>query len=237
MKKKNLIIEVKGLVKTYKTRAIITEVLKGINFEVYEGDFLGIMGPSGAGKSTVLHQLGLLDHPTSGKLIIDGVDVTSLSELEESYFRLKKLGYVFQQYRNIPELTALENVFLPLRMLGVPRKTYLEESKQILEKVGLAHRLHHHPFEMSGGEQQRVAMARALVHKPTILFADEPTANLDTVATDVILDLLTAFNKKGQTVIMVSHEPEHVKYFDRVIRIKDGVIEKIEVCKKVISKK
>jgi len=137
MKKKNLIIEVKGLVKTYKTRAIITEVLKGINFEVYEGEFLGIMGPSGAGKSTVLHQLGLLDHPTSGKLIIDGVDVTSLSELEESYFRLKKLGYVFQQYRNIPELTALENVFLPLRMLGVPRKTYLEESKQILEKVGL----------------------------------------------------------------------------------------------------
>jgi len=185
----------------------------------------------------VLHQLGLLDHPTSGKLIIDGVDVTSLSELEESYFRLKKLGYVFQQYRNIPELTALENVFLPLRMLGVHRKTYLEESKQILEKVGLGHRLHHHPFEMSGGEQQRVAMARALVHKPTILFADEPTANLDTVATDVILDLLTAFNKKGQTVIMVSHEPEHVKYFDRVIRIKDGVIEKIEVCKKVISQK
>jgi putative ABC transport system ATP-binding protein len=117
-------------------------------------------------------------------------------------------------------------------MLGIPKKKYLEESKKILEKVGLGHRLHHHPFEMSGGEQQRVALARALVHKPTILFADEPTANLDTVATDAILNLLTEFNKQGQTVIMVSHEPEHVKYFDRVVRIRDGVVEKIEFCNK-----
>ena len=211
--------------------------LNDVSIHLPKGDFMFVMGHSGSGKSTTLHQLGLLDFPTEGKIIIDGIDVTKLSDIKRSYFRLNKLGYVFQQYRNIPELTALENVFLPLRMLGVPRKTYLEESKQILEKVGLGHRLNHHPFEMSGGEQQRVAMARALVHKPTILFADEPTANLDTVATDVILDILTAFNKKGQTVIMVSHEPEHVKYFDRVIRIKDGVIEKIEVCKKVISKK
>jgi len=232
MTEKKVIIKVQNLTKYYKTGTVITKALRGVSFKVYKGEFLGIMGPSGSGKSTTLHQLGLLDHPTSGKIIIEGVDVTHLSEIERSYFRLKKLGYVFQQYRNIPELTALENVFLPLRMLGVPRHIYLKEAKNILEKVGLGHRLHHHPFELSGGEQQRVALARALVHKPAILFADEPTANLDTVAADAILNLLTEFNKQGQTVIMVSHEPEHVKYFDRVVRIRDGVVEKIEFCKK-----
>ncbi len=229
MKGKKVIIEVKDLVKYYMTGDVITKALKGVSFKVYKGEFLGIMGPSGSGKSTTLHQLGLLDHPTSGKIIIDGVDVTKLSEIERSYFRLKKLGYVFQQYRNIPELTALENVFLPLRMLGVPKKIYLREAKNILEKVGLGHRLDHHPFELSGGEQQRVALARALVHKPTIVFADEPTANLDTGASEDILKLLTEFNKQGQTIIMVSHEPEHVKYFDRVVRIRDGIVEKIEL--------
>ncbi len=232
MKEKKIIIEVKNLVRYYNTGTVVTKALRGVSFKVYKGEFLGIMGPSGSGKSTTLHQLGLLDHPTSGKIIINSVDVTKLSEIERSYFRLKKLGYVFQQYRNIPELTALENVFLPLRMLGIPKNIYLEESKKILEKVGLGHRLDHHPFELSGGEQQRVALARALVHKPTILFADEPTANLDTRATEEILKLLINFNKQGQTVIMVSHEPEHIKYFDRVVRIRDGVVEKIEVCKK-----
>ncbi len=226
MTEKKVIIEVKNLVKYYKTGSVVTKALRGVSFKVYKGEFLGIMGPSGSGKSTTLHQLGLLDHPTSGKIIIDGVDVTLLSEIERSYFRLKKLGYVFQQYRNIPELTALENVYLPLRMLGVPRRIYLKEAKNLLEKVGLGHRLNHHPFELSGGEQQRVALARALVHKPTILFADEPTANLDTGSSDVILNLLTEFNKKGQTIIMVTHEPEHKKYFHRVIRIRDGLVEK-----------
>ena len=222
-----VLIDVQNLVKHYKMGPVVTEALKGISLKVYKGEFVGFMGPSGSGKSTTLHQLGLLDIPTSGKIIIDRVDVTKLSEIERSYFRLNKLGYVFQEYRNIPELTALENVYLPLRMSGKPRSYYLKEAKMLLEKVGLGERLHHHPYELSGGEQQRVAIARALVNKPDILFADEPTANLDSAAGQVILDLLKHFNEDfSQTIVMVSHEPEHEKYFDRVTKIRDGLLEK-----------
>ena len=227
-KANKIMIEVQNLVKYYKIGSVVTKALKGISFKVYKGEFIGIMGPSGSGKSTTLHQLGLLDYPTAGKIIIDRIDVTKLSEIERSYFRLNKLGYVFQQYRNIPELTALENVYLPLRMIGKPRNYYIKEAKLLLEKVGLGERLHHHPYELSGGEQQRVALARAMIHKPDILFADEPTANLDTSSGEVILNLLKHFNQNfGQTIVMVSHEPEHKKYFHRVIRIKDGLLEKV----------
>ncbi|MCK4729745.1 MAG: ABC transporter ATP-binding protein [Candidatus Aenigmarchaeota archaeon] len=225
--RKRVLIKVQDLAKHYTMGSVVTKALKGISFEIYEGEFVGIMGPSGSGKSTALHQLGLLDYPTTGEIIIDGVNVNRLSEIDRSYFRLNKIGYVFQQYRNIPELTALENVYLPLRMLGKPRTYYLKEAKSLLEKVGLEGRLSHHPYELSGGEQQRVAMARALVHKPAILFADEPTANLDTDSGKVILELLKHFNKHfRQTIVMVSHEPEQIKYFDRVIRIRDGLLEK-----------
>ena len=224
--KKNVMIEVQNLVKYYKTGDVITKALKGISFKVYAGEFVGIMGPSGSGKSTILHQLGLLDVPTEGKILIEGVNVTELSNMKQSYFRLNKLGYVFQQYRNIPELTALENVYLPLRMIGESKKVYTDEAKKLLETVGLGKRINHRPFELSGGEQQRVAMARALAHKPIILFADEPTANLDTEAGEVILNLLKKFNETyGQTIIMVSHDPDQIKYFDRVIRVRDGLIE------------
>ena len=231
MKKKTInkktIIDVQNISKHYVMGPMVTKALKGISFKIYKGEFVGIMGPSGSGKSTTLHQLGLLDIPTSGRIFIDGVEVTTLSDIERSYFRLNKLGYVFQQYRNIPELTALENVYLPLRMMGKPRYYYLNEAKTLLEKVGLKDRMHHHPFELSGGEQQRVALARALAHKPDILFADEPTANLDTEAGEVILNLLKHFNEDyGQTIVMVSHDLEQIKYFDRIIRIKDGLLEK-----------
>ncbi len=224
---KKTIIDVQNISKQYVLGSMVTKALKGISFRIYKGEFVGIMGPSGSGKSTTLHQLGLLDIPTSGKIFINGVEVTTLSDIERSYFRLNKLGYVFQQYRNIPELTALENVYLPLRMMGKPRYYYVNEAKTLLEKVGLKDRMRHHPFELSGGEQQRVALARALAHKPDILFADEPTANLDTEAGDVILKLLKHFNEDyGQTIVMVSHDPEQMKYFDRIIRIKDGLLEK-----------
>ncbi|MCK5063533.1 MAG: ABC transporter ATP-binding protein [Candidatus Aenigmarchaeota archaeon] len=224
---KKTIIDVQNISKHYVMGPMVTKALKGISFKIYKGEFVGIMGPSGSGKSTTLHQLGLLDIPTSGRIFIDGVEVTTLSDIERSYFRLNKLGYVFQQYRNIPELTALENVYLPLRMMGKPRYYYLNEAKTLLEKVGLKDRMHHHPFELSGGEQQRVALARALAHKPDILFADEPTANLDTEAGEVILNLLKHFNEDyGQTIVMVSHDLEQIKYFDRIIRIKDGLLEK-----------
>ena len=228
IKNKQTIIEVQNLVKHYTTGTVVTEALKGISFKVCKGEFVGIMGPSGSGKSTALHQLGLLDCPTAGKILLNEIDVSKLSEIERSYFRLNKLGYVFQQYRNIPELTALENVYLPLRMIGMSKWDYIKEAKLLLEKVGLGERIHHHPFELSGGEQQRVALARAIINKPAILFADEPTANLDTSSGEVILNLLKQFNQDfGQTIVMVSHEPEHKKYFDRVITIKDGLIEKI----------
>jgi putative ABC transport system ATP-binding protein len=234
MKQSNkVIIKVSNLIKDYGKGALITHVLKGITFEVYDGEFIGIMGPSGCGKSTTLHQLGLLDEPTSGKIHINGTEVTSLPELKRSYFRLYNLGYVFQQYRNIPELTAVENVFLPARMIGKQKEEYISYAKSLLNDVGLGHRLNYHPYEMSGGEQQRVAIARALINKPAILFADEPTANLDSVAGDHVLQLLTKFNKgNDQTIIMVTHEPEHAKYFDRIIRIKDGVVERIEINRK-----
>lgn len=222
-------IEVTNLVKHYVTGKIVTKALRGISFHVNEGEFFAIMGPSGCGKSTTLHQLGLLDYPTEGEITIDGVDVSRLSDYRRSYFRLNKLGYVFQQYRNIPELTALENVELPARMAGVPKEKSRKQAKRLLKEVGLGERLHHRPFELSGGEQQRVAVARALVNRPAILFVDEPTANLDTASGDVILNLLKEFNEThGQTIIMVSHEPEQQKYFDRILWMRDGKLERIE---------
>lgn len=228
-KQQKRMIEVTDLVKHYVTGKVVTQAVKGISFHVQEGEFFGIMGPSGCGKSTTLHQLGLLDYPTRGKIVIDGMDVSALSEYRRSYFRLNKLGYVFQQYRNIPELTALENVELPARMAGMPKHEACKKANALLKDVGLGDRLHHRPFELSGGEQQRVAIARALVNHPAIMFADEPTANLDTAAGDVILNLLKKFNREhGQTIIMVSHEPEHTKYFDRIFWMRDGRLERIE---------
>jgi putative ABC transport system ATP-binding protein len=221
-------IEVKDLKRTYVVGKVEVHALRGVSFEVEKGEFLAIMGPSGSGKSTLLHQLGLLDTPTSGKIMIDGVDVIGLSEHERTIFRLNQLGYVFQEYAILPELTALENVYLPSMMMGKKREHYLKSSTDILETVGLGDRLHHLPRELSGGEQQRVAVARALVNKPKILFADEPCANLDTESSMQILELFKKLNKElGQTIVMVSHEEWHEKYADRVIYLKDGMIEKI----------
>jgi len=221
-------IEVRDLKRTYVVGKVEVHALRGVSFEVAKGEFLAIMGPSGSGKSTLLHQLGLLDTPTSGEIMIDGVDVIGLSEHERTFFRLNQLGYVFQEYAILPELTALENVYLPPMMMGKKRERYLKSSTDILETVGLGDRLHHLPRELSGGEQQRVAVARALVNKPKILFADEPCANLDTESSRQILELFKKLNKElEQTIVMVSHEEWHKKYVDQVIYLKDGVIEKI----------
>ncbi len=220
-----MIIEVKNLKKTYEGK-VPTHALKDINFGVEKGEFIALMGRSGSGKSTLLHQLGLLDVPTAGEVIIDGTSLISFSEEQKSKYRLKKLGYVFQSYALLPELTALESVYLPLMLLNISKKEYVKKATEMLEKVGLAGRLHHLPREMSGGEQQRVAIARALINNPTILFADEPTANLDSESSVVILELFRELNKEiGQTIIMVTHEPDDKKYVDRVIWLKDGVIQ------------
>lgn len=219
-----MIIEVKKLKKTYEGK-VPTYALKEVSFGVKKGEFIALMGRSGSGKSTLLHQLGLLDTPTAGEIIIDGTNIVSFTENQKSDFRLKKLGYVFQSYALLPELNALESVYLPLMLSGVPKTQYIKKATEMLEKVGLGERIYHLPKEMSGGEQQRVAIARALVNEPAILFADEPTANLDSESSETILKLFKKLNKEiGQTIIMVTHELDDRKYVDRFIWLKDGVI-------------
>lgn len=219
-----MIIEVKKLKKTYEGK-VPTYALKEVSFGVKKGEFIALMGRSGSGKSTLLHQLGLLDAPTAGEIIIDGTNIVSFTENQKSDFRLKKLGYVFQSYALLPELTALESVYLPLMLSGISKTQYIKKATEMLEKVGLGERIHHLPKEMSGGEQQRVAIARALVNDPAILFADEPTANLDSESSETILKLFKKLNKEiGQTIIMVTHELDDRKHVDRVIWLKDGVI-------------
>lgn len=215
-------IKVKNLIKTYPGH-VPTLALKGVTLEIAEGEFVALMGRSGSGKSTLLHQLGLLDMPTSGSIIINKTDVLSLNEAKRTKFRLQNLGYVFQEYALITEFTALENVSFPAMAFG--DSSSKERAMHLLDLVGLSDRVNHYPNEMSGGEQQRVAIARSLINNPKVLFADEPTANLDTVSTEVILKLFQKLNKDlKQTILVVTHEPEDKKYVDRVIWLKDGII-------------
>lgn len=221
-------IKIENLEKIYSGK-VSTVALKDVSFEVANGEFVAIMGRSGSGKSTLLHQLGLIDTPTAGKIIIDGVDIMTLSDSGKTLFRLKNLGYVFQEYALIAELNALENVYLPAFALGGDHNGYKKRAAELLEIVGLGNRLDHYPNELSGGEQQRVAIARSLVNNPKILFADEPCANLDTASSEVILELFKKLNREfGQTIVMVTHEPEDEKYVCRVVWLKDGLLEKIE---------
>lgn len=224
-------IKVKNLKRIYTMGKVRVLALKGISLEIKKGEFAAIMGASGSGKSTLLHQLGLLDTPTDGDIFIDEINILKLSEKEKTLFRLNQLGYVFQEYAIIGELTALENVYLPLLMMGKKKKKCINSATDILEKIGLGDRLHHLQHELSGGQQQRVAIARALVNKPKILFADEPCANLDSESSKQILELFKKLNKElGQTIVMVTHEDWHKKYVDRVIWLKDGIIEKDKFC-------
>lgn len=216
-------IKVVNLKKTYTGR-VPTPALKGVSFEIKKGEFVAIMGRSGSGKSTLLHQLGLIDTPTEGQILLDDTDVLKLSDSDKTLYRLKNLGYVFQEYALIGELTALENVYLPA--LALEGNHDRERAKEMLGVVGLGERLDHYPSELSGGEQQRVAVARALINKPKILFADEPCANLDSISSKVVLELFRKLNKElGQTIVMVTHEPEDEKFVDRVIWMKDGLLD------------
>ncbi len=220
-------IQVRGLRKVYGHGPAATQALKGIELEVGRGEFIAIMGRSGSGKSTLLHLLGLLDKPTSGEIHIDGEDTARLSESGKTRFRLERLGYVFQEYSLLPEMTILENAYVPALCLN-QNNGFRKRARELLEIVGLKERLDHYPGEVSGGEQQRAAIARALVNKPRILFADEPTASLDIISAQVVLELFTKLNAElGQTIVMVTHEPEDEKYVDRVVWLKDGLIEKL----------
>ncbi len=226
MKNKKTIIDAKNLERIYFNGSIATYALKDVSVDIKEGEFVAIMGPSGSGKSTLLHQLGLLDIPTKGTIIIDGEDVVNLSDKERTRFRLEKLGYVFQSYNLIPELTALENVYITPMARGITAEEYKKKARDILGKVGLGDRMDHYPSELSGGQQQRVSIARALVNEPKILFADEPTANLDS---DSSADTVKLFRKLnidiGQTIVMVTHEPEEGKKADRIIWVRDGLLD------------
>ncbi|HET6581613.1 MAG TPA: ABC transporter ATP-binding protein [Methanoregula sp.] len=219
-------IEITDLRKIYRMGNVEVRALDGVTLNIEKGEFLGIMGPSGSGKSTLLHMLGLLDLPTSGRIVIDDMDISRFTDYEKTMFRLYKLGYVFQDYALVPDLTVMENVSLPAML----RKDRTEEqtkkdSFSILQKIGLCDRRDHLPRELSGGQQQRVSLARAMVNKPDILFADEPCANLDTENSRVVLELFKEINESmHQTIVMVSHEDWHKEYFHRIVRMRDGRI-------------
>lgn len=217
------IIKATGIKKSFTDGQTITEVLKGVDLEVNEGEFVAIMGRSGAGKSTLLYQLSLLDSPTSGSISLDGHTVDNLSTTEKTKFRLHTLGYVFQDYSLLPELTAEENIMVPLLMQGLSRDTARNRAQEVLKSVNLEHRKDNTPSELSGGEQQRVSIARAITHKPKILFADEPTANLDSFSSKIVMEIFERLNKEdGLTIVMVTHELEYGKMADRIVKLSDG---------------
>lgn len=217
-------IEVRNLTKSFTTGDVVTHVLKGIDFSAKPGEFIAIMGRSGAGKSTFLYQVSLLDHPTTGEILIDGRDMNRVSSKERAHFRLDRFGYVFQDYALLPELTALENVMLPLLMQSLPFKKAQVQAADSLIRVGLGKRLGNVPSQLSGGEQQRVSISRAIAHKPDILFADEPTANLDRESSHLVMNIFKELHADGQTIIMVTHEEEYGDIAGRIVHIDDGKI-------------
>lgn len=217
-------IEAKNLFKKYGSGELELTVLKNINLEIQTGEFVAIVGPSGAGKSTLLYQISLLDIPSSGTIIIDNIDTSTLSETEKTSLRLHKLGYVFQDYALLPELTALENVGLPMIMQGLRKKDAYEKAQKALERVGLDQKLSNLPSQLSGGQQQRVSIARAIAHNPHILFADEPTANLDSASSDMVMESFLKLHADGQTIIMVTHEEEFANKARRIITLRDGSV-------------
>jgi putative bacteriocin export ABC transporter (lactococcin 972 group) len=219
---KTLVI-LKGITKTYQSGKITYQVLKGIDLEVKEGEFLAIMGASGSGKSTLLNIIGLLDKPDSGIYILDGREVSSLSKKELAKIRNQKIGFVFQAFHLVPWATALENVLMPLLYRDNLKKEDEERALQFLTRLGLEKRINAKPSELSGGEQQRVAIARALITKPKLLLADEPTGNLDSKSSQEVMKIFKELNEDGLTIIMVTHDPEIAKFAQRIKTIRDGI--------------
>ncbi len=227
--KSDIILQARGIEKHYQSGPEILKVLKGIDLDIHRGEIMVIMGPSGVGKSTLLHILGTLDKPTAGTLHIDGKDISRMRPLEIDAFRNRHIGFVFQFHYLLPEFTALENVLIPRMIAGTDWKNEVSRARELLEEVGLSGRLHHRPSQLSGGELQRVAVARALMNRPRIVFADEPTGNLDSRNSHALFELLLNLNQKyQQTFVIVTHNEMFAGQADRVIHLLDGKIEREE---------
>jgi putative ABC transport system ATP-binding protein len=213
-----------NLVKVYRDAGSDYTALKGVTFSIAQGEFVSIMGPSGCGKSTLLNILGLLDNTTSGSYVLDGRNASELSDAERSVLRREKIGFVFQSYNLLPRISAQENVCLPMSYAGVERSEAKARAKELLEAVGLTHKINKTPLQLSGGERQRVAIARALSNRPSLILADEPTGNLDSVSSKEIMELLLKLNSQGITMILVTHDPGVAARAQRTIHIQDGVL-------------
>lgn len=219
------IVETHELWKIYRMDEIGVEALRDVNLAVESGEFVAIVGPSGSGKSTLLHLIGAMDTPTRGEVYLNGRSLAKMSDAERTRLRCREVGFVFQTFNLLPTLNALENVEIVLRLAGVPRSRRRVRATELLEWVGLEERMKHLPRQLSGGERQRVAIARALANQPTLLLADEPTGNLDTATGDSIIALLRQFNNQGQTIVLVTHNPEIAKQASRLLRMQDGQIQ------------
>jgi putative ABC transport system ATP-binding protein len=219
------IIHLNNIKKDYYLGKQVIEVLKGITLDIMKNEYVALMGPSGSGKSTLMNILGCLDTPTAGQYILNGLDVSQMSDNDLADVRNKEIGFVFQQFNLLPRLTAVENVALPLVYAGMPKKQRTEKAMHVLEQVSLVDRSHHKPNEMSGGQNQRVAIARALVNDPSIILADEPTGNLDSKTSYEIMDIFEKIHAAGNTVVLVTHEEDIANHAHRIIRLRDGILE------------
>jgi len=226
--KRSTVIQLKDVFKYYKMGDVTVKAVDGVNISIKKGEFVAIMGPSGSGKSTSMNLVGSLDVPTKGKIFLEGEDISQLEESDLAQIRGKKIGFIFQSFNLIPNLTVKENIMLPMMFQGIEKEERAEVAEKLLEKVDLGDRGDHYPNQISGGQMQRVAIARALANDPEVILADEPTGNLDTKTGEKVMDFLKQLNKEGKTVIIVTHEPELAEaYAEKVYWLKDGKVEKI----------
>jgi len=219
------IIRLEGITRNFQMGEELLKVLKGIDLTIEKGEYVALMGPSGSGKSTLMNLIGCLDTPSGGRYFLDGVDVSQMNDNELAEVRNKKIGFIFQTFNLIPRLSTLENVALPLIYAGVGKSERLKRAEEVLSAVGLADRMGHKPNELSGGQRQRVAVARALVNRPSLLLADEPTGNLDTKTSYEIMALFEELHDQGNTIVLVTHEEDIASYTHRIVRLRDGLME------------